>query len=429
VQNLDPALSSPVRRSIAILVLISAGEAIFFLPFVIARVFRPTLLDVFELTNLELGLATSVYGVVAMLAYFPGGPLADRFAPRKLMAFALVATSIGGLVMASIPSLPVLKLLYGFWGVTTILLFWSPLIRATRQWGGSKLPGRAFGFLDGGRGLMAATVGSISVAVFAAVLPDDVDTATPQQHEEAFRQVILVFTSVTFAASLVVWFGLSRHEEQLERSNSPLQLDGIGRVLQMPTVWLQAVVVVCAYVGYKALDDISLYAHVALDFDEVEAARVSTVSMWVRPPAAIAAGLIADRFGVTRATIVSFIVLGIASSVIAMGVLGPGMMVAFITTLIATSAALFALRGLYFAIMEEGRVPFGDTGTAVGIVSVVGYTPDIFMGPLMGVLLDRSPGALGHQHVFAVVTAFALVGLLASVIFRRIMRRRLNKPI
>ncbi|GAG23162.1 unnamed protein product, partial [marine sediment metagenome] len=94
-----------------------AGEAVFFLPFVLPRVFRPTLLDVFHLTNFELGIAFSVYGVVAMLAYFPGGPLADRFSARKLMAFALLATSIGGLVMASIPSLAALKVLYGFWGV------------------------------------------------------------------------------------------------------------------------------------------------------------------------------------------------------------------------------------------------------------------------------------------------------------------------
>ena len=161
--------------------LIVAGEAVFFLPFVLARVFRPTLLDVFGLTNVELGAAFFFYGVVAMLAYFPGGPLADRFAPRKLMAFALAATAVGGVAMASIPSLVVLKFLYGFWGVTTILLFWSPLIRATRHWAGGRLPGRAFGFLDGGRGLVAASVGSIAVAVFGALLPVDVESAAPEE--------------------------------------------------------------------------------------------------------------------------------------------------------------------------------------------------------------------------------------------------------
>jgi hypothetical protein len=51
---------------------------------------------------------------------------------------------------------------------------------------------------------------------------------------------------------------------------------------------------------------------------------------------------------------------------------------------------------------------------------VVGFTPDVFMGPLMGVLLDNSPGVLGHQHVFAAVAVFGAVGLVATIAFRRI---------
>ena len=171
------------------------------------------------------------------------------------------------------------------------------------------------------------------------------------------------------------------------------------------------------------MDDISLYAHDVLGFDEVQAAGVATLSMWVRPFAAIAAGVLADHFGVHRLTIVSLLIFGIGSAVIAAGIFHPGLAVFFIATLIATSAAVFALRGLYYAMMEAGRVPFGDTGSAVGIVSVVGYTPDVFMGPLMGVLLDRWPGEPGHQYVFAVLSLSAIVGLLASILFWRIVRR------
>ena len=362
------------------LALIVAGEAVFFLPFVLPRIFRPTLLDVFHLTNFQLGIAFSVYGVVAMLAYFPGGPLADRYSARKLMALALLATSVGGLALATIPSLAALKLLYGFWGVTTILLFWAPLIRATRDWGGSKLPGRAFGILDGGRGLVAAAIGSGAVALFSFFMPDEIQNATPDQRANAFRQVIFLFSGITFAAAVFVWFALPQSTRASDDSQIKYEPGGLCRVLRMPTVWLQAIVVVSAYIGYKGLDDVSLYAHDVLNFDEVQAASTGTVSMWVRPFAAIAAGLLADRFGVARMTILSLLVFGIGSAVIATGVLRPGMNVFFFATLIATSAAVFALRGLYYAMMEAGRVPFGDTGSAVGIVSVVGYTPDVFMG-------------------------------------------------
>ena len=125
-----------MRRIAVMIALIASGEAVFGLPFVLARVFRPTVLDVFGLTNLELGVAFSLYGIVGMIAYFTGGPLADRYSARRLMAAALVATAAGGIVYATIPSLSLLRPLYAYWGLTTVLLFWAALIRATREWGG-----------------------------------------------------------------------------------------------------------------------------------------------------------------------------------------------------------------------------------------------------------------------------------------------------
>ena len=179
-------------------------------------------------------------------------------------------------------------------------------------------------------------------------------------------------------------------------------------------------IVVCAYVGYKGLDDVSLYAKDGLGFDEVQSANISATLMWLRPVAAIAAGFLADRLSVTRLTIGSFLLLGISSGLIAAGVLRPGMTALFFLLLVGTGSALFALRVLYFAIMDEGRIPFALTGTAVGIVSVVGYTPDVFMAPWMGFLTDRFPGATGHHYVFATLAGFAAVGLVASFLYRHL---------
>ena len=132
------------------LALIVAGEIVFGLPFSTARYFRPTLLEVFGFTNTQLGDLFALYGVTAMIAYFPGGALADRFSARSLLASSLVATAVGGLYMATIPSALPMALLYGYWGFTTIFLFWGALIKATRDWGGSAKQGEAFGVLEGG---------------------------------------------------------------------------------------------------------------------------------------------------------------------------------------------------------------------------------------------------------------------------------------
>jgi len=152
----------------------------------------------------------------------------------------------------------------------------------------------------------------------------------------------------------------------------------------------------------------------------VEAATIGTLSFWMRPVAAVGAGLLADRFSGHAMLLCSFIVVAIGSAVIAAGLIVPGMFWLLLVTIAGTSAGIYGLRGLYFAVFGEARVPAALTGSAVGVVSFIGFTPDIFMGPLMGWLLDSAPGAPGHQHVFATVGTFAVIGLAATGLFSKL---------
>ena len=159
-----------MKNPLRIILLILAGEATFLLPFVFARVFRPTFLSVFQLNNTQLGSCYSVYGFVALASYLFGGTLADRIAPGKLMATALLLTAVGGFFMTTIPNVNALRWLYAYWGFTTVFLFWSAMIKATRAWGVSA-QGKAFGFLEGGRGFIAASLGALGVVLFTLDSP------------------------------------------------------------------------------------------------------------------------------------------------------------------------------------------------------------------------------------------------------------------
>ena len=55
---------SLLQRWITIISLIIAGEAIFALPYHLTRFFRPTVLDVFDLTATQLGVAQGAYGAM-----------------------------------------------------------------------------------------------------------------------------------------------------------------------------------------------------------------------------------------------------------------------------------------------------------------------------------------------------------------------------
>ena len=92
-----------MSRFLRIAALIYAGEMIYGLPFHTQRAFRPTMLEAFDITNTQLGDMFAAYGLAAMFSYFFGGPFADRYSARSLMAVSLVATAVGGLYMATMP--------------------------------------------------------------------------------------------------------------------------------------------------------------------------------------------------------------------------------------------------------------------------------------------------------------------------------------
>jgi nitrate/nitrite transporter NarK len=416
-----------LHRFLFMLGLILAGEAVFALPFHVARFFRPTVLEVFSISATELGAAQGVYGIVAMLAYFPGGPIADRFSARKLLAVSLWLTAAGGLYMATFPAYHGALLVWGFFGLTTILLFWAALIRATRDWGGHDEQGRAYGLLDGGRGIVAAGLGSVGVMMFGLAFPEGYGAASFEEKQAALRMIIYGYTAVTALTGVFIWFVLTdahpSNEPELKewKPHTESVWAHIGRVLRIPAVWLQAVIIVCAYVAYKGFDNYSLFAVEAYGLDEVAAARIMVIGSWMRPIAALGAGLLGDRFNVSRMTVLAFVMLLVSHLFFAVTTPIPGAALILLGNTLLGAAAFFGLRGLYYALFEEARVPAAVTGTAVGFVSVIGYTPDIFVSFIAGVLIDSSPGLAGHQHFFWFLSAFALIGVTASYALMRLL--------
>ena len=528
-----------LQRTLIMFGLILAGEAIFALPFHVTRFFRPTVLEVFGLTATELGAAQSWYGLVAILCYFLGGPLADRYSVRPLLAISLWSTALGGLYLATFPDYTGALLIWSFFGVSTILLFWAALIKATRNWGQADTQGRAFGLMEGGRGLLAALLASIGGLIFGLAFPDNYEATSMADREAALHTVIYLYVTVTALSGLFIWLvipdtapasptedasgtiharassaggtGDSAHAGASSASGTgnsvhakassaggtgnsvhakaksaggtgdsvhakassagitvsvhqintttmaapmpacqssahtaspqPSMLHHTLAVMRLPAVWLQALIVLCAYVAYKGFDNYSLFAVQVYGLNEVEAADMMTLSAWLRPLAALGAGLIADRwFGAGKILFVCFGVLLLAELFFALtepatladssvpltgAAAGLTIPVALygilLTNILITVTAFCAMRGLYYAIMQQARIPLAATGTAAGLVSAIGFTPDVFVAYTAGLLIDRTPGVAGHQHFFLFLAAFAALGTVCSFAMLRLL--------
>lgn len=408
-----------------LVVLILAGESVFILPFVLSRVFRPTVLDAFGLDNVQLGLCFSVYGIVALVSYLFGGPIADKFPPRKLIAVALWMTALGGLFYATFPRFEQLSWLYGYWGFTTIFLFWAPMIKAARVWGGSTAQGKAFGFLDGGRGLVGALFGAMGVLIFSLFITSKIVEPSLLESRTAFKQVILVSSAIVVLVGFLVWFFMKLDSESekgivLEK----ITLSQVKEVARLPAVQLLMIIILCAYVGYKITDVFSLYAQDVMLYDQVQSAQVGTFLLFVRPVIGVLIGVVGDRTQITFWLLVSFIISFVGALLFASGIISDSETFLFFLSILVVATGVYAARSLYFAVMERGKIPLVLTGTAVGLISLIGYTPDIFAGPAMGYLLDNSPGATGHRHVFWMLALFSFIGGIAAWRYFQLFRNK-----
>ena len=331
------------------------------------------------------------------------------------MAIALFSTAIGGFVMATFPSFLVLQILYAYWGFTTVFLFWGAMIKATRLWGGGKNQGKAFGFLDGGRGVIAASIGSIGVFIFSMFLKIEIDLASVVEKQEAFRYV-----TVIIIGALVLYFMDNEQKHQVKKNSSIISIKNIKSVLKIKSVWLMMMIIMSAYVGYKLTDIYSLYASEVMLYNQIEAAEIGALQLYLRPLVCLVIGLLADKTSSIRWIIIGFFIMLIGALLFTSGIITSSMNIIFSLSLIITAVGTYAIRALYFAVFNEGRIPLELTGTAVGIISIIGYTPDIFATPIIGYLLDTYPGIIGHQYVCMMLVIFSILGLFASIKFSKL---------
>ncbi|MBW2542830.1 MAG: MFS transporter [Deltaproteobacteria bacterium] len=401
-----------LRRSLIMLILCLTGGTIFGLPYTF-EVFYIPMQQAMGLSKTQMGVLMGLFAGVSMAAYFPGGWLADRFSPRKLIALGMTSTGLGGFYFATFPDYGSLLWLHAYWGVSINLVFWSAMIKATRDWAPSAEQGRAFGTLEAGRGVFEVLPAMAMLAVFAWLGSTDAALAT----------VLVGFSVVNITLGLAAWWVLEDRSDIGECDSMP-RMSGNGwarvvTVLKMPTVWLTAIIIMATNTAYWATYYFTPYASEVFLLSVAIAGLLSIGRMWVKPFAALASGFVADRFGISRTVAFFMVVTTISFGLFAITPSNEALLPLVVVNLAVAAAGIFSLRGIYWALLDEGSVPASLTGTAAGAASVIGFLPEIYMPLIGGVILDGNPGASGYRLLFTGVTAAMTVGVGAAFVLLR----------
>jgi nitrate/nitrite transporter NarK len=410
----------PSSKVTSMFALIVAGEAIFLLPFILMRVFKPVIREAFLISDAQIGEAQAFYGITAVLSYFFGGFIADKWEPKKLLSISLFLTAIGGFWMALIPSILTLKILYAFWGVSTILLFWASLIKATRQWGNRHNQGLSFGLLDGGRGFFAASIALFGASILTYFFPEKGIEITFGNKVETLQYIIGTITFIVFLVAVLVWKVLPKDPMKFEAGKEfQFNFKKAFSLMKKKKVIFHSLIIFCAYCSYKLTGVYGTYAKDVWKYSLEEATYFAVFIQYLRPIAAISVGWIADKYIPSKIIIPSFSLLILASAILGFGFFNTQPVFLSFTVFIFMAFGTYSLRGLYFAIIEETKTPIQMTGTLVGIISVVGFTPDIFMSLFIGYILGENPSLINYQYLFTTFTIIPIVGLLAALGFRK----------
>ena len=400
-----------MRRILAMISIIIAGETIFMLPFLVPRLLRPLMLESWQMNNTTIGLAFSAYGFSSIISYFIGGPLADKYSPRILISLSLLITAIGGLALLNTPSPFIFISTYFFFGISTILLMWGALIKVTHIIGGDSLRASAMGFLDSGRGFVAALVSTLLVSILGNI-----------SHYSTQSQLQVVYlTTIAFTGfiSILIWFSLKNFKANDKAKAHNWSLQKAKLVIKDKNVWLLGLIVLSSYCGYKNIDNYSLYLVDVQKTSLEQSSFFTSIIFWLRPISALIAGLLADKIA-TRIKGGRFLFL---SLLMAMGAITQFFLTLNIgftfnlifTTILFSSAFAYSLRAIYFAVFGELNIPESVVGTTVGIVSLVGFMPDFFFGIVTGYLIDKYPGKQGFEYVFGLTALFLLIGGVAAL--------------
>ena len=404
-----------------------AGTIIYGLPY-FRSYYYDTYQNLYHLTNTQMGLLGSAYGMLGVFSYMFGGVLADRFKAKKLLILSMIATGLGGFLHLFVTDFRALMAIYALWGFTSLLTFWPALMKIVRTQGNEDEQSRAYGIFEGGRGVFNAPQLAIATAIFgffqAKMMP-----------ELGIKWIVIFYSAAPILCGIIFIFVLKEpgetkvkekaSEPEKEEPKEKFSWSNIGLVLKMPAVWLTILMMFCSYTFNMSIYYFTPYASNVLKTTAVVAAVLTVLQQYCRPFASPIGGFLADKIGRGQVMAGGFLLMGVGTLVLILSSgAGGAQMVFVVAACIIVYVGMYSNFGIYFSLLTEGGVPLKVSGLAIGIASTLGYLPEVIAPIVAGNILDTFAGAKGYHIYFGIMIAMAVIGFIASIVWANTYGKR-----
>ncbi|SDT38234.1 Sugar phosphate permease [Paenibacillaceae bacterium GAS479] len=428
---------SNYQKLLSVFVLSFGAASIFTLPY-IKYVFYEPLLEALQATNGQVGMLLTLYAAVHLLLYIPGGWLADRFNTKLILVLSFISTGLLCIWFAIDMTLRSATIIWTLLGITTGFGYWAATIKSVRMIGGKREQGRLYGFYESFQGIVGM---GFSFAALALISLFDTSVA-------GLKATVLFYGTMNFVSAFIIalWYRSAGEEksEAVELADAmpmspellnstpefqtstpsptipkPSTSTGFMQVLRIPQVWLVSLIVFASYGLFAGQTYFTPYM---TDVWGMSAAAASVVAIirtsLIRFVISPIGGIIADRIGsVSKVLWICNALAGVLLlSLLVTG--GHGTSGVAITLIMLSAAVTYIAFGIMWAAMEEAGIPRAVAGSAVGIISIIGYLPDMFIHLLFGWFLDRF-GSSGYTGIIGCLAGLCALGFASSLLLYR----------
>jgi MFS family permease len=391
-------MSENNKRKWGVFVVISMTAAIITeLPYLRWALYEP-LREFLGLDNTHFGMSASLFGLLSMFLYIPGGWIADRVSHRKLFTISAAGCGVLGLWLATGPGFVAVMIIHGLWAITNIGLFWPTMTKAISLLEQKDGQGKIFGYFEGVRGIFVVVMWLGLMQVFSKM--------------GGIGTVILVMSILSILCGVISWFFMPDNTEA-EATSSVGILKDMGKAVRYPATWLCAGTIFCVYSVYSASSYMQPYAQSVLGLTAVAAGYVGIIRKDVaRLFTAPLSGYLSSKWEGRCAAIIGIFGILFVLSLIGLLSFPVGASVSIIIiVMVVSSFAIYGMRGMYYAIIGEAGTPKNIYGTVAGLAMFIGFSPDFFNPTLIGSWLDKYPGAPGYHMIFVYMLCTMIVGL------------------
>lgn len=412
------------KRYFQFFLIVLAAGAIF--PIIYLKTnYQETLLQVFNMTLPQLNSIYSVLGLVWVAGYFPSGLLSDKFSAKWLLAISLFGTAAGGFWFAQIPSHANVTVIYGIWGVFSVFTFWSAHLKIVKLLTKKEEEGRFFGILDGGRGVVEALLASFALFIFTKAMGGGTSLA---DKTSAMVSIIYMYSIVLVVVAVLITIFVQddkkvKSEKSVEEaSKEKVHISDFIEVFKNKYVFIMGGIIFMSYAVFWTVYYLGGFLQSNVGVSAINVASIMLVVLWMRPVGGIIGGFLADKIG--KGKTLSGALIGAAIGLVLIAILptslGKGM---FNTLVIFIGLCLYGIRGTYWSLLGDTKIDNKIVGAAIGLISFIGYLPDIIL-PIFNSALFKTFGDNGGYNAYFIASAImAILGVTLVILFTTLNKK------